>query len=380
MLALAPGHASAQAVVQPDAATDGQMPGVSLGAAFGATILSALQGQGAPTWGGSVQLGLARRIVVEGQISRWSGRDTSIELSADDASRIIGQPVVFPSLLLIAADRRHATVVSSSIFMRAGTPKVVGFAGGGVTIERTADRLFGRLEACGSGFCITPGPAPTVIRRTRAGAHIAGGADFALARRVWATAALRWQLGPEAALDVTGGIRVALTSREWRAAAGTRSERVPGSPTPAAGSLAPHQGREVRVISPAGTRQTGRLTAVAGDGITLITGRQTLVLPFRDIRRIENEPHHARHLGLIGAIGGFFVGWLGFCDSGDEQGCYPEGGLILAGIAGGAGLGIGAMLNSAHRRVLWAAPPPAGLELRPVISARRAGMSVLMRW
>jgi hypothetical protein len=361
------------------------LPVIAAGAVFGRAILSELDGQSTAVAGGSLQLALSRRFVFDTTVSRWTGRDTTLRLSADEIERIVGRPVVGGSGL-IGSDRREVTGVHLSAFFRAGTDRVLGFAGGGATIQRTADTLFGRLEPCefggGVGTCITPGPAPTVVRRVRVGPHIAGGADFRLGRGVFAVSAVRWQLAPEPGLDITGGVRIALRSRESNPEpAGDRPPAADQRPATTGGTLADYEGRDVRVISASGARRTGRLVGVASDAVTLRAGRQDVVFPLREISRIETEPHYARNLGLIGAIGGFFAGWLGSCGSGDEEDCWPEVGLLVAGIAGGAGAGIGAMMNSSSRRVIYTGTPlPIEWSVRPMVVPRGAGVAAGLRW
>jgi hypothetical protein len=356
-------------------------PVIAAGLTVGRSMLSEVGGGSEATWSGSLQVGIGRRFVLEGQVSRWlsRGQDLRVVLASEDINRLVGQPVAVPGPYTLGTARREATSFNGNLLVRAGSPRVTGLAGGGFGVQRTDDTLSGRIEACPPTWCITLSAEPTVIRRWRGVAQVAGGADVALGRGLFAVGSIRWQLAPEAGLEMTGGARVALRSRPARTSTAPARQAPPPAPAAGLAALEAVAGRDVRVIETGGSRRTGRLLGVTAASLTLRRGGEDVVVPLASVQRVETEPHHARNLAILAAIGGFFGGWLGSCGTGDEEDCWPEVGLMVAGIGAGAGLGIGAMMNSASRRVLFERPT-ASVSVAPLGSGRRVGALVAVRW
>jgi hypothetical protein len=279
---------------------------------------------------------------------------------------------------LVGVERRAATSWLGSLLFRAGSPRVVGLAGGGLGAQHTADRLFGRIESCPPVWCITDGLEPTVVRRWQAVAHLAGGADVALGERLFAVGALRWQLAPDPELMLSGGVRVLLRSRSVTLPELPRR----GAPGQAgAPEFETALGRDVRVIDAQGARHSGRLVGSTATTIIIRRRGEEIVHTLADVRRVETAPHYARNLSIVAAVVGFFGGWLGSCGQGDEDDCWPELGLMVAGIGAGAGLGIGAMMNSTTRRVLYEHPAGAPVvRSGPWSRPGQVGASVTTRW
>jgi hypothetical protein len=151
-------------------------------------------------------------------------------------------------------------------------------------------------------------------------------------------------------------------------------------PTGAAPVASVVPGSKVRIQAPdvaAGTLQ-GRVAAIDGASIMLLTGDSQMSLPREAIQRLElhtGTKRQWRRGTLIGAAVGF---GLGFTTDVDDIQCRFEryvscsrGEALAAGAAAGAllGLGIGALI----KRDLWSEVPLASL--RVSVAPGRRGFS-----
>ena len=78
-------------------------------------------------------------------------------------------------------------------------------------------------------------------------------------------------------------------------------------------------GREIRVMSADGRKQTGRFVALSDTEVTFVATRektQATILPLAGVREVETVSHHARTGAIVGAgVGGPppAIGYVGDC-------------------------------------------------------------------
>jgi hypothetical protein len=245
-----------------------------------------------------------------------------------------------------------------------GRGRLRPFFGAGLSVDRITGQIdtIRTCEPLAPGGCdgVNVASSRDVFGGTDINAQLVSGVTMALTRSVIAFAAARIDSG----VTPYGGVRVALT---------TRAVRAPGGP-------------EVRVVSTTGARQVGRLVSLSGTEVVLRQAGRSVVLPIAQVQRVERVSHRIRNVTIASAIAGYVGGYLASCGDGDENDCWPEVGLLFAGIGAGAGAAIGAVLNRNARQdgrdVLFAAPRrEAGLvSVAPVVTPDRAGARVSLRW
>jgi hypothetical protein len=160
----------------------------------------------------------------------------------------------------------------------------------------------------------------------------------------------------------------------------TTQRIVPGSP--AFSRLV--EGKEVRITTAAGTQHRGRVAELSGTSLTLADRSRTSVA-FDQIVKVEKTAHRARNGALIGLLAGAAVGaWPakeGNC--GDGCGWWP----IILGMYAGIGAGVGALIGegiSSARAfdggdVIYDVHRPI-VQVAPIVSPRRAGVALAVRW
>jgi hypothetical protein len=117
-----------------------------------------------------------------------------------------------------------------------------------------------------------------------------------------------------------------------------------------------HDGERLRVTDAGGIVTSGRLTALSDQSLRLLVPPgNPLEMPASSVHKIERVTSHARKGALVGLIGGAAAGLLGVAMSPECEGfCVgPSKGEILlpiAGLFGGIGAGVGALIGAAHPR------------------------------
>ncbi len=307
------------------AATVASPPGVSVSGGLGP-----MQSQGRYVTMGvaAVQIGVRRQLVIEPEFARW--------VEADAPGFHAEGGAVF------ATRRRAVTMAGANVLFRAGTSRVAGFAGGGAGVSVTGDRFDNPVDPR-TGLSVG-GPAVT-RSATRLRLQGIGGADLVVAPRVHAFVAVRGEVQPDLNIGVTGGLRWVLRV----AGSGPRA-----SSAARASASASALGRTVEVLHLDGRRVSGRLRSLSAGEVVIDNGGTDQRIQLTDVRRVRWTSHWARNLALAGAavFGGLAIG---YCAVGD---CGPEGLGYLAvegAIATGAGLAIGAMIDSssAARRTIY---------------------------
>jgi hypothetical protein len=102
-------------------------------------------------------------------------------------------------------------------------------------------------------------------------------------------------------------------------------------------------GKRVRITGVDGSRDTGRLVSLSDTEVVFRRNGQEERVALTQLERVERVRHHARNLAFWGALIGGGVGFLAGANS--SRGVQlAEGMLILAGVGGGGGAGIGALI------------------------------------
>jgi hypothetical protein len=155
---------------------------------------------------------------------------------------------------------------------------------------------------------------------------------------------------------------------------------VPG--TPAFSRLV--EGKEVRITTAAGTQHRGRVAELSLTSLTLADRLRTSVA-FDQIVKVEKTSHRVRHGALIGLLAGAAVGAWPAKEGNCADGCgwWP----IILGMYAGIGTGVGALIGEGINRarafdggdVIYDAQRPS-VQVAPVLSPRRAGVAMAVRW
>ena len=117
-----------------------------------------------------------------------------------------------------------------------------------------------------------------------------------------------------------------------------------------------HAGDRLRVTDDGGLVTTGRLTALSDRSLRLLVSPGTpLEMSASSVHKIERVTSRAGKGALVGLIGGAAAGLVGVAMSPECEGfCVgPSKGAILfpiAGLFGGIGAGVGALIGAAHPR------------------------------
>lgn len=305
---------------------------------------------------GSIQVPLGSRWFVEGQFQVPTTTESTQTYR-----------VAFPGYVVSGAsyvtDRRFSGGGSVLYRFIAGR-RVSAFAGGGLTFRHRTNS-YDSARLCEP---IAPRGCDDVYVPPKTGGYAdnywlpqaSAGIDVSVTKFVTLFGALRIDDG----VTSYGGVRVAITTRP----------------------AVPLTGPVVRVRSTDGSEYHGRLVSLTTSEVVIKQSGRSVVLPIGDVQRVEKASHRIRNGMITGAILGYVAGYFLSCGSGDEEDCWPEVGLLVAGIGTGAGalLGWSSNQHAAHdgRDVLYAGSghAPASLQLAPLVSPRRAGIGMLLRW
>ena len=142
-------------------------------------------------------------------------------------------------------------------------------------------------------------------------------------------------------------------------------------------------GKEVRVIGVDGSRGQGRLVSLSIADVVFQQEGKDVLIPLAQVSQVEKVSHRVRNGAVFGAIAGLVTGLAIYCGGGDETGCWPQGIALIAGLGAGAGTGIGAMVHAANApsNLLYQTPAtPGSVSVSPILSPRRRGVALTMRW
>lgn len=146
-------------------------------------------------------------------------------------------------------------------------------------------------------------------------------------------------------------------------------------------------GRNVWITAD-GARLRGVVTSLLPTGLVIEEDGAPTTIPYSKIVRVEKSSHRLRNGTLIGLAAGaglglaFGAAWCG----GDEY-CEPGAVAALtawyAGLGAAAGVGIGAIVNSAKKSgdvIYDARRSTTTMALAPILSPTRKGMAFTMTW
>ena len=174
-------------------------------------------------------------------------------------------------------------------------------------------------------------------------------------------------------------------------AASAQTGAAPRSPA-SDSRVASAQGKDVRVTTMDGSRRTGKLVSLSASEVVFRQEGKDVSVPLEKVRKIERVSRGVRNGVLVGVLVGTLGGTLAANSWLSESGCPPdcvteEGRLLSAGmgasIGAGIGAGIGALINSGarDRNLLYLAPGSSGtVSVAPIMSQRRQGVALTMRW
>jgi hypothetical protein len=281
------------------------------------------QGRSVALVSGGLEWRFHPHLAIAGDLGRWVDRD------APGFHESGG--------MLFESRQTTATIAETNLLFRAGRRRVSGFAGGGAGVH-VLQSVFSRpVDSAG-----TPtGGSGLEATDVDLGLQALGGVDVHLTRRLTAFLSVRGEAAPDPNVGMQAGARVHLVTRapvERRATPATR-------PVSAQASI----GRRVDVIELDGARHSGNLLSLTDTEVAIERDGTVERIALSRVRLVRRPAHWARNLSLAGA--GAFGAMAALT-------CCGEGSAYLtvyAAIAGGAGLGIGAMLNaaSADERTLY---------------------------
>lgn len=310
---------------------------------------------------GSIQVPVGRSLVIEGETTRSTGH-TEFEGISDTR---IDRPY-FP--FSTSRTDHEQLIVGANLLMRKPLGRMSGFVGGGMGGYRKTFR-FQAHTTCRPrvpGGCDGRPDTDNHWEQRQSGPswQLVGGFDVPLAARLSAFGAARWITAGDSGIGAFGGLRV------------------PIAPAPAAAQVAPPSGPKVRVVGLDGSRHDGRLVTLGQSEVSLVEDEEVLTIPLRDVRSVRKVTHRVRDGVIWGAIAGFVAGYFASCGGGDEEDCWPEFGAMIAGPGAAAGAFLGATMNVTHQRsdLLYPAPNSPTATISPIVTPRRAGAALSVRW
>jgi hypothetical protein len=357
LLALVAGGPAVAWAQTPPPAAPATLPGItaSFGAGFGVQYCCPDQVIGGMT--GSVQIPVRSRWFAEGHFQV----PTTSESTYDFGS--------FPNPFYVLSGSRHSTQQKFSggggMFYRfISGSRVSAFAGGGMAFRYRTTSIE-NTKVCQPivpGSCVALDAEPRSYTMTDSYwlPQASAGIDVSVTKLVTLFGAVRIDDG----VTPFGGVRFAITKR------------------PAAPLLAP----DVRVRATNGGDLKGRLVALTTTEVVIEQSGRSVVLPIGDVLRVEKRTHRIRNGMIAAAILGYVSGYFLSCGGGDENDCWPEVGMLVAGIGTGAGALVGWSMNQRAARdgrdVLYTGPgrDPAKFQLTPIVSPRRTGVGMVVRW
>jgi hypothetical protein len=273
---------------------------------------------------GSVQIGVGRLLVVEGEATRWAANDR----------------------------HRDVRTIGTNLLVRGGTPQVSAFIGGGIGVR------FARGDDLVTSSSIER-------RTTTLARQFVTGLDVWVAPTLAAFSTVRAgfsadDLRPTSGISALVGLRLAL-----RTSAALRSPVDPASAL----------GKEVRVTLMDGSTWQGRLISFSSSEVVI--PQQSI--PLGIVSKVEKVSHALRRGLLIGigtAAGSVFViGPLA-----DLPGDMLLG-LVATSVGSGVAIGGFLAASSAKFNTIYVAPgATASITVKPILSRQQQGVAFAMRW
>jgi hypothetical protein len=315
-----------------------------------------------PALVGSVQGRLNRFLVLEGEVTRWT--------AVDDFSSLSG---VSGGSSFSTVKHREVWTMGTNLLIRAGTPRVTGFVGGGLGVRSV------RQDSSSAFSCApTPGGPLTCTGETiyQSGQRTDTGLteQFLVGGEVWVTRRLA----------ACGGARFAFAADDFRTTAGfaphagfrvalrtsdmvQKPTRVP-DPTRA-------QGKDIRITLNDGTTHRGKLAAIT-DSVVTIDGR---TMPLAEVRKIEKVGHATRKALAIGILA--FAPTVMVLGPAADMGSDMALAIAAAGV--GSGIAVGAVIDAVRKpgNVVYVAPGTSTeITIRPILAPGREGIAFTTSW
>ena len=350
---------STNAVAQTVQPMETRVPGVTISFASGQTVPYCCPETPIRALIGSVQVPVGPRWFAEGEwrLPTKSSFNTGLFVVDDRTDR----PYVRTAIRDVTTD---VNGLSASLTYRFGAGrKVSWYAGAGLTYMRTheTDVWDSRCVPRVPGGCDgVPLPSPTFVDiQNSLLSHVVAGIEVTPVPFLTAFAAVKLNDG----VTTYGGVRVAVTTRPR----GVTSQTV-------------------RVREQGGRVQQGVLVSLTASEVVIERRGERVTLPLSGVRRVEKVTHRVRNITIASAILGYVGGYFASCGGGDEEDCWPEIGLMVAGMSAGTGAIVGWAINRGAARsgrdVLYTAPSrtPIAMTVAPVLSPTRAGVGMTVRW
>jgi len=351
-----PQGASAQTPQAPPPART-MAPGITASFAVGLGVQYCCPDEPVAGMAGSIQVPLGPRWSVEGRFQLPTTTRSTYDFGG------YPNPYYVLSGSRVITDREFSSG-GSVLYRFISGRRVSAFVGGGLTFWHATSSIE-NTKVCVPivpGSCVQLDKEPASYKQTHNSWSplVDAGLDVSLTKLITLFGGFRIDDG----VTPYGGVRVSITTR-------------PSDPLTAP---------TVRVRSTAGIDYEGRLVSITTSEVIIKQSGRSFVLPIDGVQRVEKTTHRVRNGLIIGALLGYVGGYFGSCGTGDEEDCWPEVGLLFAGIGTGAGALLGWSFNhraaSDGRDVLYdrAKRAPASLHIVPVVSLRRAGIGMLLRW
>jgi hypothetical protein len=271
---------------------------------------------------------------------------------------------------------RHTTLVGNFLG-RVGTERVQALFGAGFGLNFKATES----TIANVGCIPTPQISCSVLNfdsddsETGLVQQLVAGVDVRLTDRLTAYATIRARTLPEPDQQVAllAGLRATVRRAPVAVPFSTRNVGPPPVAT----------GRQVHVVAPDHSRQTGRLVSLDNTQVTISRPDGQVSIPLKEVQGIRLVSHAFRNATLIGLGVGFGAGVLWGTSIGEADESYElVGGLIVGGIGAGVGAAVGTIANlrGAAGRTVYIGPGKAALKVSPVIGKGRAGFAGLVSW
>ena len=391
LLLASPHAAEAQTASAPTPVSLKLPPGITMSGGMGVMTRDTADSQTVPVLGGSMEIALNRFMLAQAEVSssRWDNHSTQsgysftqTGFSGPFAGSFTGYSGDF-----VSSEHRRQTDLVGNFLGRAGAGRVHAVFGAGFGLgithyddtTTTVGCISTPLSPCSTSPFRSSGSYTDFVQQ------FVAGVDVRLTQRLTAFGTFRARTMPDQEMVAIAGLRATVRRAPvgvpFSSGGGTRHPSLAGAPTLV--TLAAAIGKEVHVVAPDHSRQTGQLVS-ADDTKVVISGRDGQVSILRtDVQGVRLTSHVFRNATLIGLGAGFGTGlvWGGSIE--EDGGNYAlAGGLMFGGIGAGVGAAIGAVANlsSAGRRTVDIGPGKAALNLAPVIGKGRIGFTGLFSW
>ena len=311
---------------------------------------------------GSMQARLKRFLVLEGEVTRWS--------AFDDFRQLPGAALV-PGLPPVEHRARKVWTAGANLLLRAGTSRVTGFFGGGLSV-RSAKENPPPILICNAGSGGPPTCRPSDSgdqTNTSLTPQLLFGGEFWVTPRLAAYGGARFAFAADTFRSTGGiaplaGLRVAL-----------RTTDVVAEEQPRLSDPNRAQGEDVRVTLNDGTVYRGKLVGFSASEVAL----DSRAVPLADVREVEKVSHAVRNatlIGLLAAIPTFLTLGPAF-----DMGTPDVLTITATGVVGGitAGAVIGGVRKPGN--VIYRAPGAfASVSIRPILAPDRRGVALATSW